>query len=392
MTTRAEIREAIVDHMSSVAGPEDKLLLDEMKESGGNIAFADLNAFDSLDAVDLCMALDTRFGVDVDLAEFARVSDLDGFADRVAAIAGITGEEIRSLPVDDLGPHLICLQPGEPGRTPLFLVAGGDGSNYSFRHVVAALDDSIPVYGLKLYGIDGLAMPLLDAQDVAAFLADTIRQLQPGGPIAIMGFSLGGMLAFETACTLSAQATAPTHVLMLDTNCPVQPQKTRPATERLLESRFWTKVLGLKWLERRIRRRRNARAGAAQQAQFEAHAAPGEPVPLNLRESYFNTASRIMHANYRPSRYAGPVTLFRATKRYRRAKDDNATLGWQAHCDNDIRVIPVETNHFNILKPKQAGEIAVHIPGLLAVPGTAKLQAVDPAPEVDLAKSGSQRR
>lgn len=380
MTTRAEIRDAILEHMSNVANPEDKRMLDGLKQSGDNFAFADLSAFDSLDAVDLCMALDTSFGVEIDLAEFARVSDLDGFTDRVAAIAGIAEEETRSLPVDDLGPHLLCLQPGQPGLTPLFLVAGGDGSNYSFRHIVAALHDSIPVYGLKLCGIDGLAMPLLDARDVAAFLAETIRQVQPAGPLAILGYSLGGMLAFETACKLSAPATTPAQVLMLDTNCPVQPRTNRPARERLLESRFWSHTLGLKWLERQLRSRRNWKARAAQQALFEAHAARGQPVPLNLRESYFNTASRIMHANYQPSRYAGPVTLFRSNRRHRRAKDDNATLGWQPHCDSTIRVIAVDSNHFDILEPKQAGPIAVHIAELMAVRGTAGLKAVDPTP------------
>ena len=40
-------------------------------------------------------------------------------------------------------------------------------------------------------------------QDIAAFLVSQVRRVCPNGPYAFVGFSFGGLVAFEMACQLS---------------------------------------------------------------------------------------------------------------------------------------------------------------------------------------------
>ncbi|MGE0404664.1 MAG: thioesterase domain-containing protein [Candidatus Korobacteraceae bacterium] len=101
--------------------------------------------------------------------------------------------------------RLIPIQPNG-SRPPLFWIPGGFGSvNMSkLRELANRLGPDQPMYGLG-------TPPALSTADIepaseraAAYVA-LIRQLQPSGPYFLVGFCLGGTLAFEAAQQLRAQ-------------------------------------------------------------------------------------------------------------------------------------------------------------------------------------------
>jgi thioesterase domain-containing protein len=99
---------------------------------------------------------------------------------------------------------LVPIQP-EGSRAPLFWIPGGNGTSVlAFREVSQLLGSDQPVYGFEA------KMPEPDQEfqsipERATQFLTKVRELQPEGPYALVGFCGGGYTAFEMARQLSAQ-------------------------------------------------------------------------------------------------------------------------------------------------------------------------------------------
>ncbi|HET6882422.1 MAG TPA: amino acid adenylation domain-containing protein [Pirellulales bacterium] len=92
---------------------------------------------------------------------------------------------------------LVVLQAGT--GPALFCLPGVHGSIWEFRKLVAHLAIDWPVYALQPLGIDGHAPPHETIAELAAYYLEQVREAQPQGPYHLLGFSLGGMAAYEMA-------------------------------------------------------------------------------------------------------------------------------------------------------------------------------------------------
>jgi len=95
-------------------------------------------------------------------------------------------------------PTLIPLRDGS-GDSPVFITHGLGGSVMEIFHVVKGLQSRHPIYGLQSKGFDGKAEPLTCVEDMAACYLEAIRELQPRGPYALIGYSFGGLVMMEVA-------------------------------------------------------------------------------------------------------------------------------------------------------------------------------------------------
>jgi len=74
--------------------------------------------------------------------------------------------------------------------------------------------------------------------------------------------------------------------------------------------------------------------------------------------------------DYRPGPYDGPVTLYRCTRptpwavRDPRYDHDDVARGWD-RCCTDLRVVPVDGHHLNLLDPPAVTAIAADLRRLL---------------------------
>ena len=90
----------------------------------------------------------------------------------------------------------IALQTTGP-RTPLWMVHPGVGEILIFLDLAKRISDR-PVYALRARGFDG--EPYFQSmQECVSTYHATMKRLQPKGPYAILGYSYGGLLAFELA-------------------------------------------------------------------------------------------------------------------------------------------------------------------------------------------------
>ncbi len=128
----------------------------------------------------------------------------------VAALAALLEQ-----PVTPRFPSLVPLREGSK-RPPVFIAHGLGGSVIDFFQPVKHLETDHPIHGMQARGIDGVDEPLDRIEDMAGFHINAIRNVQAHGPYALIGYSLGGLVALEMAQQLSAQGEKVALLAMLD--------------------------------------------------------------------------------------------------------------------------------------------------------------------------------
>ena len=251
----------------------------------------------------------------------------------------------------DPAARLAPMRAGE--GAPWLLLPGADGSVLSLRLLAQALDDGRPVFGLDAAGLDGAALPASLEQAAA----DNLAALRAGGlrgPYRLLGYSNGGVLAFEMARQLIAQGEPPEALVLLDSVCP--PQRRRSEAE-LTAATFSHLLAGL-----------GGRAAIDADALAALdHAARAEHLygliaaqGLQLSRDYFMATYRVAAASEAMCRaYTVPalpagvaVGLVRALDGYPEAPAD---YGWNAHLAAPLRRIDVACDHYTAI---EAGAVA----------------------------------
>ena len=183
---------------------------------GATDSFFDLGG-NSLTAMRLVNLISREIGVDLGVSEIFLHPSPQRLA---AAIAGIS----RSAPLPRSGPF-VALNSGKT-ESSLFVVHAVGGTVSACTSLAQELADAFKVYGLE-------SPALSDGGVVASCLADLvtdytqrIRSVQPAGPYALAGWSMGGVIAFEIAQRLE-QAGAVTSVCSC---CLTRHSPSRPAT------------------------------------------------------------------------------------------------------------------------------------------------------------------
>jgi acetoacetyl-CoA synthetase len=96
----------------------------------------------------------------------------------------------------------LCLLHAGTGR-PIFLGCDMFGQFNELYALVQALDTPRPVYGVQPKLVDDQGRRRTIA-DLAADATASMLAIQPEGTYSLIGFSFGGLLAYETACRLTA--------------------------------------------------------------------------------------------------------------------------------------------------------------------------------------------
>jgi len=174
---------------------------------GGDADFFGLGG-DSLSAVQLLLRIQAQWRRDPGLGALFATPTLAALA------AAIDSEEVR---FDSGLAPLIQLAAGDPARPPLFVVHPAGGIAWGYRHLARAIAHG----GRSVWGLQSPALapdaPLPDSIDaLAEQYAARVRELQPDGPIHLLGWSVGGIIAQAMAVALQAQGRAVGLVALLD--------------------------------------------------------------------------------------------------------------------------------------------------------------------------------
>ncbi len=234
----------------------------------------------------------------------------------------------RVIDGKNTGDHslVVCLQKGQ-GKDPLFCIHDFSGEVIIYYNMVNHLKDDQALYGIR-YPRDFDPRK----QNLEALAAEYIKQMKtvhPRGPYRLVGYSAGGIIAYEMAQQLLEQNEQVQRLALLDTpNYRAYPKSIEHIFRNVARYAFnWLGVLSFR------DKLRFARVGFAG---FEAQ-----------------KSMQLLLSGYLPKKYKGKLILFKASKR-RMPMDQY--LGWHAFAQS-IEVYEISGNHVSIINEENFKKI-----------------------------------
>lgn len=157
---------------------------------------------DSLGAVRLCLAIEEATGTDPGLGSILETPVLADLAQRL---------DRTQAPDQGLGPVLHLRQ---GAGTPLFAIHPAGGLAWCYRMLAQRLDR--PVIGLQSPLLDPSANTPASLTDLAQDYMNRIDRIAPTGPIALLGWSLGGIIAHSISAEAEARGRNIGQLVLLD--------------------------------------------------------------------------------------------------------------------------------------------------------------------------------
>lgn len=300
--------------------------------------FFDLGG-DSIIAVQLFRKINSTFEVELGLSTIFDARTVRQMADLISQT------KAESAPPARTSPSMVAVQP--KGKLPrLHVISGLGGNVVKFQKLAFYLGEDQPVFGLLPRGLDGKEPYFTRVEDMAAYYADAIRDSQPVGPYQLIGYSFGGIVAFEVARQIVARGGEVSLLGVLDTAEPQyldRIQKTLPARERYRADKdYLAEIMSSK---DRIEHLRNLFATKISSLTFRLYRALGRSVPQDLGKiEYINLLAAMA---YHPGQYSGKLTVFRCADRKASDGTDRA-LGW-GEVAAQVEVVDLPCHHFNLL-------------------------------------------
>lgn len=200
MDGESQIPETLITLWKDILELQDVSPDDDFFLSGGN----------SLTAIELLIRIQREFHVSLPPDTIYRFPTIREQAALLRERAG-TAREYHTLivPLREGGdlPPLFCIHP-----------LGGWMDHY--LKLLPAIDNSRPVFGVRGRGLEpGETLPTT-VEETAREEVDAIRTVQETGPYHLIGFSNGGIIAFELACQLREKGQAVAYLGLIDISLP----------------------------------------------------------------------------------------------------------------------------------------------------------------------------
>jgi amino acid adenylation domain-containing protein len=254
---------------------------------------------------------------------------------------------------------LITFRP--PGRKrPVFCVHPASGHALCFADFASHLGEDRGVYGLQPVGVGTTSRVLPDSiEELAAAYVRIMQAEQPQGPYQLVGWSFGGLVAYEMALQLEQAGQPVPFVAVLDAGLPDAMGKVAgPATDDYLAEYVHGVVDDL------------APARGLGELLREMRARGITPPDFSLAEAETMQAThrqaQMLARKYRPQRWTGRLFLVRAVDSVSQLNADFADLGWSETTGRRPIMIGVECPHAKMMVPPNAEQIAMLLAPYLA--------------------------
>jgi thioesterase domain-containing protein len=241
---------------------------------------------------------------------------------------------------------------------PLFCVHDG-----IFQQMAAALQVDQSLYGLRPINLHTTSVSV---EQLAASHVENIRMLQPRGPYRIIGYSFGGMVAYEMATLLANKGEVVALLALVDTLNPSFRSDLSPA--ELVKFRKTYLADRIRKYIGNLRRGRIESIGA-DATRFIANKV--KPVAWKITKRVYQALDRPlpnrsdavifkeMIESYTPKEYRGHLVLFRVKNAMGGGTeyDDDISLGWSKYVKDGVDIQFVEGGH----------ETVMHMPYVLSL-------------------------
>jgi len=227
--------------------------------------------------------------------------------------------------------HVVEIQGGD-GKQPFFCVHPLGGNVLCYFDLARHLGSDQPFYGLQALGLNGEEVQAeMGVEAIAAQYVEALRSVQPRGPYALGGWSMGGVVAYEMAQQLRAQDEQVARLVLLDAWAPAGRRGPMPNAEPRFLARFAFN-LGLSLKQLTVPLDQIGQLEPDEQLTYVMKLAQSsEIIPPNMTLTYFRRLFEVFKTNviavrgYAPQVYQGRITLFRASETFKR---QNGNSGW----------------------------------------------------------------
>jgi acyl-CoA synthetase (AMP-forming)/AMP-acid ligase II/thioesterase domain-containing protein/acyl carrier protein len=295
----------------------------------------------SLQAARVVIEIESALGVDLPLSVLAERPRLGELAASVDERGRSTSKSLIRLTHSDTRPDV-------------FAVAGAGGTVYGFRTLANELQGACSFYAFEAQGADGRTRPAGSVEEMAAQYIDEMKRI-PNGPYILLGYSFGGVVAYEMAAQLSAEGAAPVRVVLLDT---AVPPTIQPAGFRSSKTRG---IAGIRQSARGLAATRIARSLAWARRNFRT------PISPKIYLRYLLGHTNSLSARYTPPAYSGHIDYVRVVTGDH-ASTERHIQAWR-NVAPALRVHAVEIpSHLHLLFEPWVRKLVPVMRGLLEAP------------------------
>jgi len=281
-------------------------------------------------------------------------------APTVAALAQLLAKK-ESTPAGSAGESrtanrsIVPIRP-EGSKPPLFFLHTVSGEVLLYRHLVPHFKIDQPIFGIRATQVDNDPASVASIEELAATYIREIIEVCPEGPYHLVGYSYGGLLAFEIARQLKLASKSVGLLAILDT-----------VTAEL--NIRWSKRERIAQLTRRVRRRFEVLKNEHWKTRFIKDRISAEDETAQyvtqVEPEYVHVARALrgLAAAWEPKPFPGKAILFRA-------RDRNHTIpfgsknGWQ-RLVHDLQVRELDCDHRSLVWDPCAGQVAAQLIELL---------------------------
>jgi amino acid adenylation domain-containing protein len=234
-------------------------------------------------------------------------------------------------------------------KNPLFCIHPVGGNVLEYYPLSHHLGAEQPIYGIQSQGLDGIQAPLTQIEAMAAHYINEIQTVQPDGPYLLVGYSFGGLVAFEIASQLESRGEKVNLLALLDTESPSL-LNVRPALfptvgihlQNFQQLNLREKIEYIKdrvvfWLM--YQNKENSQ----KEFMLDSWGVDLSPEYLKVLEANFQSGE-----NYVGKFYPGQVTLFRSSVQPI-TQALHPDLGW-GDIASVVEVYDIRGHHSNLLK------------------------------------------
>lgn len=263
---------------------------------------------------------------------------------------------------------LSCLVPIQPhgSKRPFFCIHPHAGVVFPYYELAFCLGEEQPFYGLQSVGIAGKAQVLTSIESMATQYIQALRTVQPEGPYALGGWSLGAMVAFEMAQQLKKVGQS---VLLVSLDGTANSSSKFVNIWQMLKFTLTSAVrdiwpyvfdyLNLTSLSAKTKKQQeesdNEKLPISGRTTQIAKAITQRAETAEFRQASIRRLFPVFWANtktlinYKPQVYPGQIILLRSQNSVGNVRRD-PTLGWGNLAQEEVEIHEIPGTHLTILR------------------------------------------
>ena len=288
----------------------------------------------------------------------------------------------------DAPKSLVILQVGSHHKPPLFFVHPIGGGVMCYQELARHLDQDQPFYALQSRGLsiepadtEIELPPHAQLQAMAKGYIAEMRTVQPEGPYALGGWSMGGVVAFEMAQQLRSQGQFVSSLTLIDSHAPSVRKQNKSDAALLLrfakhlalsETHSLSTLAQLELLKQTLSPQPLPQQFTGLLAGLkQLNILPADFTIEKLKQLFIVFKHNFKAVNhYKPRPYAGKLKLFTCQEPVSQSsqKQSAQTAFWQGLTDEALAVTELVGNHFTVLREPSVAVIAQHLKEVVVQP------------------------